>query len=51
MELTIFWEHRVSQSFASVKVWIKVRGKNGVTALGYFTDRVSGGLEGDVGGI
>ncbi|NWW65047.1 HERC4 ligase, partial [Ifrita kowaldi] len=28
MELTIFWEHRVARSFASVRVWIKVRGKS-----------------------
>lgn len=38
MELTGFWEHRVTQSFASVRVWIKVRGKGGVTDLGYFAD-------------
>ncbi|NWV58893.1 HERC4 ligase, partial [Malurus elegans] len=27
MELTIFWEYRVTQSFVSVRVWTKVRGK------------------------
>lgn len=42
----------MTHSFASVKLQIKVKGgENGVTALGYFADRVSGGLEGDVGAI
>lgn len=50
MGLTIFWAHRVTQSFAAVRVWIKVRGEKRGDSSGIFC-RLSGGLEGDVGAI